>query len=123
MIFMDEFEKIKNLTDGIGHARGGQMYTALLEPWQEGTLTDRGVRQRADGKSKIKCDKSIWILASNLSQDDIRDFFEQKQAHQQKLERGLTKDHMDWVQQELVEKIIRPKLRREFSVLCALSLV
>ena len=40
IVFLDEFEKIKGLTNHLGWDQAKKMYQAFLEPWQEGTLTD-----------------------------------------------------------------------------------
>ena len=39
IVFLDEFEKIKDLHSALGHAQAKKIYQAFLEPWQEGTLT------------------------------------------------------------------------------------
>ena len=43
IVFLDEFEKIKDLVDGFGHGHAKKIYQAFLEPWQEGTLTGKAL--------------------------------------------------------------------------------
>jgi hypothetical protein len=39
IVFLDEFEKVKDLSSSLGHTQAKKIYQAFLEPWQEGTLT------------------------------------------------------------------------------------
>jgi hypothetical protein len=39
IVFLDEFDKIKDLHTALGHAQAKKIYQSFLEPWQEGNLT------------------------------------------------------------------------------------
>lgn len=63
IVFMDEFEKLMAVRSGLGWDQAAQIVQALLEPWQEGVLTDQGESGR--GK-KIRIHNCIFILTSNV---------------------------------------------------------
>lgn len=98
VIFLDEFEKIKELTNALGWDQAKKIYQAFLEPWQEGTLTDYGAQ---GGGIKLKCDKTIFICTTNLGQEEILDFARRNQG---RCYGTMTEDDIAWVQKELVAK-------------------
>ena len=119
IVFLDEFEKMKDLTSSLGWGQAKKIYQSFLEPWQDGTLSDQGaiaggrhMSQTSTGGQKIDCSQSVWIMTSNWGQREIIDFCdENKDRMQSKIEE---KDS-SWIQKELVKKILRPLCMRELA--------
>ena len=127
IVFLDEFEKVKELTSDIGWDQSKKIYQSFLEPWQEGTLTDQGANAhrgngsggggrggrgggRGANSNKIDCSKTVWILTSNWGQEAIVDFAE---ANKERVYKRMDERDESWLQTELVEKILRPFVLQE----------
>jgi len=70
IVFLDEFEKMKDLTSSLGWNQSKKIYQSFLEPWNDGTLSDQsavsggytpngGVSSTSSGGDKIDCSQSI----------------------------------------------------------------
>jgi DNA polymerase III delta prime subunit len=109
IVFLDEFEKIKDLHSALGWDQAKKIYQAFLEPWQEGTLTDPSSSAKG---AKICCSQVVWILTSNWGQKEIIKFYED---HSERFEKALKEDDVGWVGDELVIKTLEPLIREEFN--------
>jgi hypothetical protein len=122
IVFLDEFEKVKQLTSSLGHDQSKKIYQSFLEPWQEGVLTDQGKtgsasRSSSSNKSsgnsnKIDCSKTVWILTSNWGQDEIVQF---ASDHQDRVYRKMDAKDEAWLQMNLVKKILQPIVLKQFQ--------
>jgi len=113
VVFLDEFEKIKELTSALGWDQSKKMYQAFLEPWQEGFLTDVGSQAgRGNAPQRIDVHRTVWILTSNWGQEEIVNF---ARANRQRVYGAITEGDVDWLKKELVQKKLEPLLLREFK--------
>lgn len=123
IVFLDEFEKMKDLTSSLGWGQAKKIYQSFLEPWNDGTLSDQGALSgdyKAGGKKssastggeKIDCSQSIWIMTSNWGQNDIIAFGEK---HKARVHEKIDQKDVAWIQKNLVNKILRPLCTRKFA--------
>ena len=116
IVFLDEFEKMKDLTSSLGWDQDKKIYQSFLEPWNDGTLSDQsavsggytpngGVSSTSSGGDKIDCSQSIWILTSNWGQNEIVDFSENNKA---RVHKKIDQKDVAWIQKKLVGEILRP---------------
>eukprot|EP00930_Biecheleria_cincta_P057178 TRINITY_DN43151_c0_g1_i1.p1 TRINITY_DN43151_c0_g1~~TRINITY_DN43151_c0_g1_i1.p1 ORF type:complete len:763 (-),score=151.31 TRINITY_DN43151_c0_g1_i1:148-2436(-) len=110
VVLLDEFEKIRELTSALGWRQDKKIYSAFLEPWQEGVITDRGAGDLAG--SKISVFNKVFVITSNLCQDKILEF---AQKHAAKMASDVSERDASWVQRELVKKELLPCLLRFFK--------
>mmetsp|Transcript_13919 Transcript_13919/g.20315 ORF Transcript_13919/g.20315 Transcript_13919/m.20315 type:complete len:254 (+) Transcript_13919:356-1117(+) len=101
IVFLDEFEKMSDLTSSLGWGQAKKIYQSFLEPWNDGTLSDQGamsgsnrgsaVMSTSAGGNKIDCTQCIWVMTSNWGQREIIDFAEKnKHRMQKKLTRRMS---------------------------------
>lgn len=107
-MFLDEIEKMQGMTSSLGWGQSKKIFQSFLEPWQDGTLTDPG----ASSRGKINCKQCVWIATSNWGQDEIIDFYEDNKT---RMQRKVDSDDAEWIQKELVNKILSPLIVREFA--------
>ena len=121
IVFLDEFEKMQELTSALGWGQAKKIFQSFLEPWNDGKLSDQGassgtVNGRADpgsaGGDKIDCSQCIWIMTSNWGQSTIIDFCEKNKA---RISKKVGSNDVAWIQNDLVKKILRPLCIREFG--------
>ena len=73
VVFLDEFERIRDIVNHLGWEQATKMYNGFLEPWSEGKLTDNSGQQRQgqqrnpggndeDKEGIIDVSKTIFIL-------------------------------------------------------------
>lgn len=101
IVFLDEFEKIKQAVSPIGFEQAGPIYTSFLEPWQEGTLSDNSAGN--DG-TKIDVSRVVWILTSNWGQDIIIDFAQRNAA---RVYDQMGADDLAWLTKELIKQLVQ----------------
>jgi len=109
VVLLDEFEKIRDLHSALGWAQDKKIYQSLLEPWQEGVITDRGAGNSAG--EKISVSNKVFVLTSNIGQDKIIQFAEK---HADKMSADASHQIVQWIQRELVKKELLPCLRNFF---------
>lgn len=111
VVLLDEFEKFKGLHSSLGWAQDKKMYQSFLEPWQEGVITDRGEGQAG---RKIDCSKTIFLLTTNIGQEEIIKFYND---HVRKMESAelQSEEDVEWIQKELVDAKLGPLLRAFFQ--------
>lgn len=121
-MFLDEFEKMQELTSALGWGQAKKIYQSFLEPWNDGTLSDQGASSglakeasmgsTTAGGDKIDCSQFIWIMTANWGQGEIIDFCKNNKSRMQK-----KIDHKDvaWIQKHLVAKILWPLCICEFG--------
>ena len=119
IVFLDEFEKMKDLTSSLGWDQAKKIYQSFLEPWNDGTLSDQGAHSggrnmeaTSAGGYKIDCSQCIWIMTSNWGQDAIIEFSEK---HKDRVEKKIDSKDVAWIQKHLVKKTLRPLCMREFA--------
>jgi hypothetical protein len=122
IIFLDEFEKMQELTSALGWGQAKKIYQSFLEPWNDGTLSDQGaasgsgttnlIDTTSAGGDKIDCTQCIWILTSNWGQHEIIDFCEKNKS---RMHKKVDRKDVAWIQNDLVKKILRPLCIREFG--------
>lgn len=123
IVFLDEFEKMKDLTSSLGWRQAKKIYQSFLEPWNDGSLSDQSamsggftssnnVDSTSSGGSKIDCSQSIWILTSNWGQSEIIDFSE---THKTRVHKQIDQKDVAWIQKNLVAKTLRPLCERNFA--------
>eukprot|EP00808_Paulinella_micropora_P007573 g31989.t1 len=117
VVFLDEIEKMKDLTSALGWGQAKKIFQTFLEPWQEGTLSDRGANSIAavDHQGhKIKVDRSVWILTCNLFDSDIKKWANVP-ANKKRIDGGLREEDCAWIHKELVNKTLKPGLIKFFA--------
>ena len=74
VVFLDEFERIRDIVNHLGWEQATKMYNGFLEPWSEGKLTDNSGQQQRQGQQRnpggndedkegiIDVSKTIFIL-------------------------------------------------------------
>ena len=122
IVFLDEFEKVKELTSSLGWDQSKKIYQSFLEPWQEGVLTDQGKNAHSGGgygstsrsgtSNKIDCSKTVWILTSNWGQDEIVQF---AADNADRVYRKMDEQDEAWLHKHLVKKQLKPIVLGQFS--------
>ena len=117
VVMLDEIEKAGDVTDEGGHGRSKAIFKSLLAPWQEGKLQNKGKQGRggsggnlkaSDSERNIDCSKCIFICTTNLTQEDIIQFWRDNAQHTgRRLKSGAD---VRWLHKELVKKTIEPKI-------------
>ena len=112
IVFLDEFDKIRDLTSALGHPQHLKIYQSFLEPWAEGHITDWGRREDgSEAGKKIDCSKTIWILTANWGQKEIINF---ASTNSKRVYKSITTDDATWLQNELVTKVLKNLIQDQF---------